>query len=139
MVGKAMYDEVFLPGIRRECQFLDRSIYHLDGPGALRHLDSLLEITELDAVQWVFGAGNEGFNRWVGVYQRIQKAGKGIQVICSFDEIDVIMQTLSPRGMFLSVSDVPSRAAGLGMLERLEQWTEAWRRGNSKGESTAED
>jgi len=65
MVSKAMYDDVFLPGIRRECQFLDHSIYHLDGPGALRHLDSLLAIPELDALQWVFGAGNEGFSRWV--------------------------------------------------------------------------
>jgi hypothetical protein len=123
MIGKAMYDEVFLPGIQRECRFLDRSIYHLDGPGALRHLDSLLAIPELDAVQWVFGAGNEGFHRWVEVYRKVQKAGKGIQVICAFDEIDAVMQALSPCGLFLSVSDVPGREAGLAMLRRLEKWT----------------
>jgi hypothetical protein len=123
MIGKAMYDEVFLPGIQRECRFLDRSIYHLDGPGALRHLDSLLAIPELDAVQWVFGAGNEGYHRWVGVYQKIQIAGKGIQVNCAFNEIDAVMQTLSPRGLYLNVSEVPGREAGLGMLKRLEEWT----------------
>jgi hypothetical protein len=123
MISKKMFDEVFLPGIRRECQFLDRSIYHLDGPGALRHLDSILQIPELDALQWVFGAGNEGFERWVWVYQKAQTAGKGIQVICTFDEIDVIMQTLSPRGLFLSVSEVPDRQAGLSMLKELEAWT----------------
>ena len=123
MVSKAMFDEIFLPGIQRECQFLDRSIYHLDGPGALRHLDSILAIPELDALQWVFGAGNEGFERWVWVYQKAQKAGKGIQVICTFDEIDSIMQSLSPQGLFLSVSEVPSREAGLTMLKRLEEWT----------------
>ncbi len=28
------------------------SPFHLDGPGALKHLDALLELDELDAVQW---------------------------------------------------------------------------------------
>ncbi len=128
MISKAMYDDVFLPGLRRECQFLDRTIYHLDGPGALRHLDSILAIPELDALQWVFGAGNEGFERWAWVYQKAQAAGKGIQVNCTFDEIDAILQALSPCGMFLSVSDVPNREAGLAMLNRLEDWTEEWRK-----------
>ena len=66
---------IFLPGIIEECRFFERSIYHLDGPGALRHLDSLLGIRKLDAIQWVCGAGNEGYEKWVGVYQKIQ-AGK---------------------------------------------------------------
>ena len=51
MISAEMFDEVFLPGIERECAFLERSIYHLDGPGALRHLDSLLRIPALDALR----------------------------------------------------------------------------------------
>ncbi len=122
MISKRQFDEIFLPGIIRECQFLDRSIYHVDGPGALRHLDSLLSIPELDAVQWVFGAGNEGFHRWVGVYQKVQAAGKGIQVNCALGEIDQIMESLSPKGMYLVVSGVPNREAGEALIHRLERW-----------------
>ena len=122
MVSKRMFDEVFLPGIVRECRFLDRSIYHLDGPGALRHLDSILEIPELDAMQWVFGAGNEGFHRWVRVYQRVQAAGKGIQVTCDIQEVSQVMETLSPRGLYLSVGGVSSREEGETLLRHLEQW-----------------
>ena len=122
MVSRRMYDEVFLPGIARECQFLDRSIYHLDGPGALRHLDSILDIAELDALQWVFGAGNEGFHRWVHVYRRVQAAGKGIQVTCDIQEVSQVMETLSPRGLYLSVGGVSSREEGETLLRRLEQW-----------------
>jgi hypothetical protein len=125
MVSKEMFDEMFLPGIVRECQFLDRSIYHLDGPGALRHLDSLLSIPELDALQFVPGAGSEGYHRWVEVYQRAQKAGKGIQVNCTIDELDLIMDTLDPRGVFLSVRDVPSRECAQAMLRQLERWRPA--------------
>lgn len=122
MIGKQMFDEVFLPGIQRECQFLDRSIYHLDGPGALRHLDSILAIPELDALQWVPGAGNQSFHKWVQVYQKAQAAGKGIQVICRVDELDLVMDTLDPRGLLLSVSGVPSRDAGEILLRQVAKW-----------------
>jgi hypothetical protein len=122
MISKRMFDDVFLPGIINECRFYERSIYHLDGPGALRHLDSLLGIEELHAVQWVFGAGNEGFHRWVNVYKKIQAAGKGIQVNCSYDELEQIMETLDPRGVFLMMDGVPDRDAALEMLKRLEKW-----------------
>jgi len=123
MISQRMYEEFFLPGLIRECQYLDRSIYHLDGPGALRHLDSILAIPELDALQWVFGAGNEGFERWVWVYQKAQAAGKGIQVTCTLEEVEQVMQVLSPRGLFLDVSNVPNRDAGEELLRRLERWT----------------
>jgi hypothetical protein len=122
MVSPRMYQEFFLPGIRRECQFLDASIYHLDGPGALRHLDLILAIPELNAVQWVFGAGNEGYHRWVDVYRRIQAAHKGAQVICDYDEIPQVLETLRPEGLYLSVDGVPDREAGLDLLKRLDKW-----------------
>ena len=32
---------------------------HLDGPGATRHIDALLEVPELTAIQYVIGAGAE--------------------------------------------------------------------------------
>lgn len=122
MISKEMFDDIFLPGIARECRFLEHSIYHLDGPGALRHLDSILSIPDLDALQFVPGAGNEGFARWVEVYRRAQAAGKGIQVFCQLDELDLVMETLDPRGVFLSVSGVSSREAAEALLRRLEQW-----------------
>jgi hypothetical protein len=122
MVSKRMFDDVFLPGIVNECRFLDRAIYHLDGPGALRHLDSLLAIPELHAVQWVFGAGNEGFGRWIPVYKKIQAAGKGIQVNCTYDELDQIIETLNPHGVYLTMGGVPSREAAEDLLKKLERW-----------------
>ena len=122
MVSRRMFDEVFLPGIQRECQYYERSIYHLDGPGALRHLDSLLAIPELNAIQYVYGAGNEGIHRWMWVYKKIQKAGKGIQVICHMDEIPLVIQNLDPHGLFLSVEGVPDRDSAQALLRELERW-----------------
>jgi hypothetical protein len=49
-------------------------------------------------------------------------------VTCTYAEIEAVIQTLSPCGLFLSVSEVPGREAGLSMLHRLEQWTAAYHR-----------
>lgn len=124
MVSKKMFDEFFLPGLTEECRQLKNSIYHLDGPGALRHLDSLLSIPELDALQWVPGAGNENFSKWVSVYQKAQARGKSIQVISiKPSDLPLIMQTLSPKGMMLNFMECDSRETAEAVMKALEKWT----------------
>lgn len=131
MISTAMFEDVFLPGIVNECRFLDRSIYHLDGPAALRHLDSILAIRELHALQWVPGAGNEDYARWVWVYRRAQEARKGVYVSCALSDVPQVMDTLSPRGLCLAVHGVSDRESGLAMLRDLERWTARWTRHDS--------
>lgn len=123
MISKKMFDEVFLPGIIEECRFLKRSIYHLDGPGALRHLDSILGIRELNALQFVPGDGNNLFTRWVPVYQKAQAARKGVYVGCTVSELSHVMETLSPRGLYLIISGVSTHDEAVSILKDLETWT----------------
>ena len=123
MISKETFDDLFLPGIIKECGFLDRSIYHLDGPGALRHLDSLLEIKELNAIQWVCGAGNEGFSRWLPVYKKIQNAGKAAQVILNVNDLDLLFENLEPEGIWLSsISGIEDLDTAEKVIKRVEQW-----------------
>jgi len=122
MISKEMFDTVFLPGIAEECRHLEASIYHLDGPGALRHLDSLLEIRELNAIQWVFGAGNGIASDWIHVYKRCQAAGKGIQIFASAEEVDFLASNLRPEGVWLGVS-VRDREEADAVLKRVAKWT----------------
>ncbi len=123
MISTAMFEEFFLPGIAAECRFLDQSIYHLDGPGALRHLDSLLAIPELKAVQWVCGAGNEGYARWVEVYRRIQRAGKGIALYVTLAELPMVFETLRPEGVwFAGIGGVHDPDTLDAVLRRIERW-----------------
>ena len=44
MISTDMFEEFFLPSIEKQTQWVQRTIYHLDGEGAIRHLDSLLEL-----------------------------------------------------------------------------------------------
>ena len=123
MISNKMFEEFFLPGLAQECAFYDRSLYHLDGPGALKHLDSILSLRDLDVVQFVCGAGNEGYHKWVEVYQKIQRAGKGIEMHCSIKELDMIFETIRPEGVwFSSVSGVRSREDAEYVVKRITAW-----------------
>jgi hypothetical protein len=123
MISKEMFDEYFLPGIIEECRELERSIYHLDGPGALRHLDSLLEIPELNAIQWVYGDGNGRATDWIPVYQKIQAAGKGVHISAGLDELDTLMETLTPEGVWLRLGGNFDEDTAQAVLNRVSGWT----------------
>jgi hypothetical protein len=123
MISKEMFDEIFLPGIAEECRFLEASLYHLDGPGALRHLDSLLEIKELNAIQWVPGAGHGRASDWMHVYKKCQAAGKGLQIGLDVDELDLFMENLRPEGLWLGIGGIQDRAHGDAVLKQLSRWT----------------
>jgi hypothetical protein len=122
MVSKEMFDDVFLPGIVEECRHTEASIYHLDGPGALKHLDSLLGIKELNAIQWVYTAGKERATDWLPVYRRCQAAGKGLQINIQPDELETLMANLHPEGVWLAIGGVQNRAEGEALLRRVSQW-----------------
>lgn len=122
LVSSLMYEEFFLPLVQQECRFLDHCMYHLDGPGALRHLDLILQVPELDAVQYVPPPSDTRFTSWTWVYQRIQQAGKSLQVTCRLDEIGEIMRALHPEGLYLMVHEVPSKAEAQRALIMLERW-----------------
>ena len=122
MVSPEMFDRFFLGRLAEECAFLDRSIYHLDGPGALCHLPSLLSIKDLDAIQWVSGAGNGPDTKWMKVFQEIQAAGKAMQIWSSFEELDVYMENLRPEGVALCTW-VRSVEEGEAYIRKASTWT----------------
>lgn len=100
-ISSKMFKEFFLSEIVDEITWLDRSIFHLDGPQALHHLDTLLDIPKLNAIQFVCGAGHEPSSDWMQVFQRIQRAGKGIHVTIAPSDIDPFIEALKPEGVML--------------------------------------
>jgi hypothetical protein len=122
MISKKMFDDVFLPGIAKECKFLETSIYHLDGPGALRHLDSLLEIRELNAIQWVYGDSRGPASDWMHVYKKIQDAGKGAQFWIHADELDFFIENLRPEGLWVGLWGIQTREDWQALMKKIEGW-----------------
>ena len=123
MISAKMFEEFFLQGLIEECERLDRTIYHLDGPNALKHLDMLLKIKKINAIQWVCGTGNEGFSRWIDVYKRIQKAHKGIFLGVDVKELDDVFANLKPDGIwFPSIGGISTKEEADKIIERIKNW-----------------
>lgn len=123
MISNAMFEEVFLPGIVRECRHMDRNIYHLDGPGALRYLDMLLALPEIHAIQWVPGAGRDYWADWIEVYQRIQAAGKAFCVYLPVEDLEDVFEVLRPEGAWLILNGVEDEAMAHTALARVSRWS----------------
>ena len=123
MISQRMFDEFFLEGIADECRHYGKSIYHLDGPDAIRHLDSLLSIPELNAVQWVPGAGREQCTPWLGVYKKILSAGKSVIAYPqSLNDLRFLMDNLPARGLCVSMWDIKNEDEAKDLMKIIEGW-----------------
>lgn len=104
MISEKMYEELVVEELEEELNFLDASIYHLDGPDALKHLDRLLKIDQLKGIQWVYGAGQPGASHWMDVLHKIQDAGKMIQIEVRPGELKVLLENLRPEGVMYTIN-----------------------------------
>ena len=107
MLSPDMFEEFVLPDLIDSSEFLDKSIYHLDGPGELPHVDHLLTMPRLNAIQWVPGAGSADVadECWFEMYDKIQAAGKGVVLFSERpDMIENLINHISPNGAYILVS-----------------------------------
>lgn len=112
LISPRDFEYIVLPAIEKELDYLPASIYHLDGPGALRHLDRLLELEKLNGVQWVQGAGAPPPRAWLEVYHKIQRAGKLLQVTeCPPEDLELLCRELEPEGLHISCRAESERQA----------------------------
>jgi hypothetical protein len=107
MIGPEMFDEFVKPELAASCRRLGNAFYHLDGPGQLCHLDSLLTIAELKGVQWVPGAGQPDAAHWPEVYRKIRAAGKLIQVVGGIAKFDAVAGQLGSAEGLVVIDTLP--------------------------------
>lgn len=103
MISTEMFEALLIEEIEKEIQYLDASMYHLDGPDALKHLDRLLQIPSLNGIQWVYGAGNPTASHWIPELKKIQAAGKCVQVNVTPEELEIMLDELPPEGMMYMI------------------------------------
>jgi len=115
------FDEFCMPVIRREAELFRHNVFHMDGPGVARHVDSILTLPNLAAVQWVQGYGRDKpIMQWVPLIRKIQQAGKSVIVDLEPDEIEPFMATVDPVGIMLWVPAEPKDQ--LDVLEMVKKW-----------------
>jgi len=124
MISDDAFEDLFIPEIIRECQHMDRCIYHLDGPQALRYLDRLLEIPEIHAIQWVPGAGQDYWANWIELYQRIQSKKKAFCLSVPAKDLNLLFESLDPEGVWISsISGISNEQEATAALNKIAKWT----------------
>ena len=102
MISEENFRRFALPYLREQCQNIDYTLYHLDGIDAIRHLDAILEIKELNAVQWTPGEGQPqgGDPCWYGLYRKILDNGKSIMPCwVKPDELKPLLDNVGADGL----------------------------------------
>ena len=106
MISTDDYRRFVQPFIREQCQRIDYTLYHLDGVGAMHHLDALLEIDELNAIQWTPGVGEPqgGSPKWYDLYKRILAAGKSVMACwVTLDELRPLLDNIGGDGVHIEM------------------------------------
>ena len=122
MVSNDAFREFILPTIKDEVKVAKHNVFHVDGKGVARHLDDILAIPEVNAIQWVQGLGkDEPIMQWVPLIKKIQSAGKGVVVDLKAKELESFINNVDPRGIYLCISsdDVQEQK---DILHRLLKW-----------------
>lgn len=123
MLSPKLFNEFVLPHVEEQCERLDRVIYHLDGPGQIPHLNSLLKVEKLDGIQWVPGAGEElkgddcGSPKWIPLYRKILEAGKLLVLNVPRDKVMPLLKTLPSKKILIQTFCVSETDAEKLMLE----------------------
>jgi len=110
MISPAMFETFCRQDNQQCCDHVDHSIYHLDGPGAVRHVPLLLRLEKLNCIQWIQGAGSPPPSQWLDLLRRIQTGGKSIQLYYGKNhgddadlkrELDILCGALDPNRLFV--------------------------------------
>ena len=120
MLSPAMYERFILPELNDVCDFLDYSVYHFDGQEQIRHLDHLLSVKKLNAIQWTPVAGQPKTSEFIPVLQKIQKAGKNLVLTPDASEVQTLLDNLSSRGLQLVISGVNTEDEARDLMHLIE-------------------
>jgi len=104
MLSPKLFMELAFPYIIEQCVRLNRTIYHLDGPGEIPHLNALLSIPELDGIQWTSGAGNPQVTSpvWFKLYEKILKSGKRLVLLdAPADQVSSLLKKIDNKGLLI--------------------------------------
>ncbi len=107
MISPDTFREFILPDLISQTEFMERSIYHLDGMGEIPHLDMILSMPRLNAIQWNPGAGKASLADpcWFDLLNRIHAAGKAVILLgVRISELEELFKHVSQKGLYISAS-----------------------------------
>jgi hypothetical protein len=120
MISPDMFQEFAVPSLKVQAQALDHAMLHYHGEGPKKTLNHVLDIDEIQAIQWSPGVHDPMYDEesWLPTYKRITEAGKGL-----------LLLEVRPDHVEWLVSKLPAERLAMNVLcESQEQARDLWSR-----------
>lgn len=123
MISPAFFREFGLPILESEVKTMTHNIFHMDGRGVARHVDMILSVPEVHAIQWVQGVGDDlPIMQWVPFIKDLQARGMPVIVDLDKGELDEFMEVMNPKGLFMWTA-TDNVEEEIEILKRIKQWS----------------
>ena len=100
---------------------MTHNIFHLDGKWVANHVDHILAIPEINAIQWVQGVGEDlPIMQWIPFIKKIKSAGKSVVVDVQLNELEGFIRIMDPKGLMLCIAADPEIQSEI--IKRVEKW-----------------
>lgn len=101
MFSKDMYREFVVDELKQQMEWLEYPVYHFDGIEQEQHLDYILGLDRLKAIQWTHVAGQPSASHYLPVLKRMQSAGKALIIMAPPDDVPILLENLSIKGLYI--------------------------------------
>lgn len=133
MLSPDSFRDLIQESLRTQARRLDQVLYHLDGAEAIRHLPAVMEIDEIDALQWTSGDwGPDGtLEDWDVIYDKARAAGKSLWVKVYTGEfndwlrnVDRIVAKYGSHSLFLHFPEMSMEHAERLLSHAEKNWSD---------------
>jgi len=131
MISPDMFREFALEPLREQCKWLDNSLFHLDGPECICHVPALMEIEELNAIQWTHGHSNppSGEECWDELYSMVRDADKGLWIALfdydpevAIQKADRLVRKFGAKGLYFLLPNMTEQESDALLLKAEREW-----------------
>jgi len=122
LISPQFYNRFGLPILEKEVTTMTHNVFHVDGRGVAKHLDTILSVPEVHAIQWVQGVGDDyPIMQWVPFIKGLQAKDIPVIVDLSKEDLNDFIRAMDPKGLFLWVA-TENEEEEIEILKHVEKW-----------------
>ena len=122
MISPQQFERFVLPSLHRQSKVLDDAIYHLDGDGEIVHLDSILSVPGVSAIEWIPVKYRIDDPIYFPMFQKIQESGRRLILRgVAKDKMEALLKNTDSSKLFLT-TDAKSPGECDQILDNAIKW-----------------
>ena len=123
MISPEDYEKYGLPILKEEVKTMSHNIFHVDGLGVAKHIDTILSVPEVRCIQWVQGMADDyPIMQHLDFIRYVQSKNRGIIVDLSKEDLNEYMEKMSPKNTFLWIA-TESEEEEISIMRKVEKWS----------------